>query len=184
MKYVTEQTRPDLSWNPKPRGIYLPVELIQSDAFRELTKTEAEILLFIYTRRIFPRRTRKPKKKSYDKINQWHPLNGHELIVPHAAIMEFFNKPGVMRRGSPNQSTITRAIEKLMHVGFISMEHLGGGGKGDFSVYRIAHNWRVWRTGDEACFTKAGMSRVRGFCKSNSGVFNPTKNRKNDAEKN
>ena len=184
MKHVTEQTRPDLNWHKKPRGIYLPVELLGSDAFRSLTKTETDVLLFIYTKRIYPRQRRKAKKKVYDQIDQWNPLNGHDLRVPHIAIKKFFDRPGVMRKTAPNQSTITRAIEKLMHVGFISMEHLGGGGKGDFSVYRIAHNWRVWRAGDEACFTKGGMTRARGFCKSNSGVFNPTKNRKNDAEKN
>ena len=72
-------------------------------------------------------------------------------------------------------ATITRAINKLMHVGFISLEHLGGNGKGDASVYRIAHNWRVWTKGDAACFTKAGMSREKGFCKPGSGVFNTVK---------
>ena len=184
MKFVTEQTRPDLDWRPKPRAIYLPIELIQSDAFRELTKVETGVLLFIYTRRNFPSRQRKAKKKNYDKIDQWNPLNGQELRVPHVAIIEFFNKPGMMRKSAPTTSTITRAISKLMHVGFISLEHMGGHGKGDSSVYRITHNWRVWRVGDEACFTKAGMTREKGFCKPNSGVFNPSKNRPNDAEKN
>lgn len=183
-EYVTEQTRPDLDWKPKPRAIYLPVELIKSDAFRELTKVETDLLLFIYTRRIFPSRQGKAKKKNYDQIDQWNPLNGREMRVPHVAITEFFNKPGIMRRPPPTSSTITRAIGKLMHVGFISLERMGGHGKGDSSVYRITHNWRVWRAGDKACFTRAGMSREKGFCKPNSGVFNPSKHSRNGAVKN
>ena len=177
-KHVTEKTRPDLGWNRTPRGIYLPFEVIRSDAFRALSKIETDLLLFIYTRRKYPSRQKGKKRRSMDKIDWWNPINGHEITVPYIAIKEFFDQPEIMKTPAPTESTITRSIRKLMHVGFISLEHLGGGGKGDCSVYRIAHNWRVWRQGDGPCFTKAGMSREKGFCMPGSQVFNPSKNAK------
>jgi hypothetical protein len=117
-------------------------------------------------------------KKEVGKMNYWEPLNGHDVTIPYVAIKEFFDKPKHMTLKAPTESTITRAIKKLLNVGFLSAEQIGGNGKGDMSRYRLAYNWRTWKTGDPPCFEKAGMSRVKGFCQPGSGVFCPTKIKK------
>lgn len=149
-------------------------ELIQSDAYRSLSKSESDLLLFIMTRRDYPKT--KYKNKKSQKMNYWEPLNGYGMTIPWDAIEEFFHRPGRMTRKAPNNSTIARAINKLMSVGFLSVVHLGGNGKGDMSVYRLEHNWRVWKEGDGQCFTKAGLSHNKGFCQPGSGTFCPVKN--------
>jgi hypothetical protein len=172
-EHVTKRTRSDLDWREKPRGFYVALELIQSDAFRSLSKLESDLLLFIYTRRKYPMGRNKKKGMSVD---YWSPSNGFEMTVPYVAIMEFFHKPNRMKKSAPVDSTITRAIRKFMHVGFLSIVEIGGNGKGNVSVYRLEHNWRIWREGDSPCFDKKGMSRTKGFCAPGSGVFCPSRN--------
>ncbi len=168
---VNERTRPDLDWRRNPRGFYVVRELLQSDAYRELTKIESDIILFILSRRIYP--SSKKRQKKQHRMDYWHPINGHEMTVPYVAVKEFFNRPD-MKCKPPSNATITRAIRKLMHVGFLSASHVGGNGKGDMTIYRLEHDWRIWKKGNPACFTKAGMSRGRGFCQPGSGVFDTT----------
>lgn len=169
--HVMPTTNSELEWWRRPKGFYLIDELIQSDAFRSLSKIETDLLLFIYSRRKYPSSKRKMSKK-LGKIDYWKPLNGNNMTIPYVAIRGFFDRPNGMNRKAPTDSTITRAINKLMCVGFISPVEIGGHGQGNMSVYRIAHNWRVWRDGDGPCFEKAGLSRVKGFCNPGSGVFN------------
>lgn len=171
--HVTKRSRPDLDWREKPQGIYLAFELFQSDAFRSLSKLETDLLLFIYTRRLYP--MSKGKKKGL-AVDYWNPSNGYQMTIPFCAIKSFFHKPNSMKKSAPVDSTITRAIRKLMHVGFLSVVEMGGNGKGDMTVYRLENNWRIWRDGDGECFTKQGMSREKGFCSPGSGVFCPAKN--------
>lgn len=172
-EHVTKRTRPDLDWKETPRGMYFALELFQSDAFRALSKLETDLLLFIYSRRSY---TTKNNKKRRVSIDYWSPNNGYDLTVPFLAIQDFFNAPGRMKTKAPSDSTITRAIKKLMYVGFISIVELGGNGKGHMTRYRLEHNWRVWRKGDKACFKKEGLSRKKGFCQPGSGVFYPARN--------
>ena len=172
--HVTKRTRPDLDWREKPRGMYLVRELLQSDAFRSLSKQETDLLLFIYSRRDY-RSASKGKKRS-PGMDYWSPQNGYGLTIPYVAIRDFFNKPNHMKKCAPVESTVTRAIKSLMQVGFLSLVELGGNGKGNMSIYRLEHNWRVWKKGDEPCFLKQGLSREKGFCKPGSSVFCPSKN--------
>ncbi len=172
--HVTKRTRPDLDWGKTPRGMYVARELLPSDAFRALSKQETDLLLYIYSRRKYPPK-QKRKNKGVD-MDYWSPLNGYDLTVPMVAIKEFFDKPGRMKGTTPSESTITRSIKKLMHVGFLSIVELGGSGKGHMTRYRLEHNCTVWKKGDPACFKKQGLSRKKGFCQPGSGVFNPARN--------
>jgi hypothetical protein len=174
VEHVTKRTRPDLDWKETPRGMYLAREILQSDAYRALSKKETDLLFFIYSRRRYPNSYGKKKKGLI--MDYWSPVNGYDITIPFVAVKEFFNQPGRMKTTAPCDSTITRAINKLMHVGFISIVELGGNGKGDMTRYRLEHNWRVWKKGDSACFKKAGLERVKGFCHPGSGVFCPTRN--------
>jgi len=164
---VTKRTRPDLDWTGREKGFWVFDELLQSDAFRTLTKTESDILLFILSRRKYP--SRRAKKTP---IDFWSPLNGHDTKIPHIAVTEFFSR---MKEPPPVSSTITRAINSLMRRGFLEPVTLGGRGKGSMSVYRLTHEWRVWRKGDPPAYTKAGMSNAKGFCIPGSGAFCPAR---------
>ena len=169
---VSKRTRPDLPWTGKEKGFWVFAELIQSDAFRSLTKTQSDILLFVLSRRKFPKSSKK------NPINGWEPLNANSMTIPHAAIVDFFSKGN---EPPPVGSTITRTIETLMTRGFLEPVSIGGNGKGDMTHYRLAHDWRAWRKGDGPVYNKAGMSRVKGFCVPGAGTFCPAKNQKRGA---
>lgn len=173
--HVTKRTNPELGWNPKPRVFWIVHELINSDAYRSLSKFESDLLFFILSLRQYPRESRNFKKSRRD---YWSPTNGYELKIAFKAVQDFFNRDG-MRKKPPVESTIARAISKLMAVGFLSIVRLGGSGPGVFSIYRLEHNWRVWKVGDGPCFTKKGMSRVKGWCVPGSGICYANECRKN-----
>jgi hypothetical protein len=164
---VTKRTRPDLDWTGREKGFWVFDELLQSDAYRTRTKTESDIILFILSRRKFPR-----KRAKKTPLDFWSPLNGQDMNIPHVTITEFFSKGS---EPPPLPSTISRAINSLMHCGFLEPLTIGGRGKGDMSVYRLTHDWRVWRKGDPPVYTKTGMSNVKGFCIPGSGTFCPAR---------
>lgn len=171
--HVTHRSHPELDWSKKPQAIYVAVEVVKSDAFRSLSKIESEILLFIYSKRRYPSFGKTKKKR--EEVDYWKPANEADIKIPYKAVIDFLSKGSV---APPVESTITRAIRKLMKVGFISLTYLGGNGKGDLSKYRIAHNWRLWKKGDPPCFEKAGMERGKGFCLPGSGEFYPDRKKK------
>ena len=169
---VSSRTHPELGWTGREKGTYIVDELFQSDAFRTLTSTEKDICLFVFTRRKYLKHTKKTPR------NTWEPVNGNKITIPHAAIREFFSQ-GI--EPPPVGSTITRAINALMTRGFLEAIRIGGNGKGDMTVYRLAHEWRLWRKGDPAVYSKSGMSSVKGFCMPGAGEYCPVKNQKRDA---
>lgn len=163
---VSSRTHPELGWTGREKGTYIVDELIQSDAFRTLTGTEKEICLFVFTRRKYLKHTKKTPR------NTWEPQNANNMTLPHVAIIDFFSKGN---EPPPVGSTITRAINTLMARGFLEALSVGGNGKGNMTVYRLAHDWRVWHKGDPPVYTKAGMSRVKGFCVPGAEAFCPAR---------
>lgn len=165
--HVTPKTRPDLKWKKSPKGFYVADELIRSDAFRSLTKIETDIFLFSLTERRYPsfRKNKKSGRRDY-----WNPLNGREFKLSYKAIERHFSNRGFP---VPSISTITRAFRKFMAVGFLSLPQSGSGGagRGDLNIYRLEHNWRLWKKGDAACFKIDGMAIGKGFCQPGSGKF-------------
>jgi hypothetical protein len=160
---VDERNNPELDWKDTPKGTWVISEIIQSDAFRSLSKIETDIFLFILTKRNFPRKNR----------NNWKPSNRDFLKIPGVAIGDFFDgKVRGMMKEAPCTESVRRAFSALMRVGFLSLVKIGGSGKGDQNIYRLEHNWRLWKEGDAPCFTKAGMTREKGFVVPGSGRFN------------
>lgn len=148
-------------------------ELVKSDAFRTLTGTEKDILLFVWHRRQY-----KKRRKNDPPTNTWEPVNANSITIPHIAIVDFFstgNEP------APVGSTITRAINAFMSRGFLEPVSVGGNGKGDMTVYRLTHDWRLWKKGDPPVYTKAGMARAKGFCIPGAPTFCPVQKQKRGA---
>ena len=163
---VTQKSHPHWDWKKTPKGTYIISELIQSDAYRELSKTQSDIWLFLLTGRSYPRR------KKGQEFNHWNPNNRDHMKCPYVKINDFFD--GTVRGmagKSPSNETIRKAFIKFMHVGFLSVKKAGGNGPGDQNIYQLENNWRLWKKGDPPCFEKAGLSRERGFCKPGSGTF-------------
>lgn len=170
---VSKRTHPDLGWSGHEKGTYIVEELIKSDAFRTLTKTETDLILFVWQRRQYRKR-----HKNDPVNNTWEPVNGNNITIPHAAIVDFFGRGN---EPPPVGSTITRAIKSLMARGFLEAVSVGGHGKGDMTVYRLAHDWRLWRKGDPPVYTKAGMARAKGFCIPGASTFCPAQKQKRGA---
>lgn len=164
---VSKRTHPDLGWSGHEKGTYIVEELIQSDAFRTLTGTEKDILLFVWQRRQYRKR-----RKNDPVNNTWEPVNGNSMKIPHAAIVDFFSRGN---EPPPAASTIAKALNALMAHGFLEAVSIGGNGKGDMTVYRLAHDWRLWKKGNPPVYTKAGMARAKGFCIPGARVFCPVK---------
>ena len=160
---ITPQNSPKLTWVDRPPGTWIIAKLIHSDAFRSLTKAETDILLFLKTKRDYPN----AKKRNY-----WNPRNRDNLKCPGVAIQDFFNGEvrGLISK-PPSYETIRKAFQKFMRVGFISIKKYGGNGPGDQHIYQLENKWRLWKNGDPPCFTKAGLSREKGFCKPGSRKF-------------
>ena len=125
--------------------------MLQSDAFRCLTRSAVDVLLFTLSRRQYPSNGR----------DYWHPLNENGIRIGYETIREFF---GTGKRKSPNKATINKAIKELMAAGFIDLVHQGGKGKGDTSTYRLADEWMEWREGDDPVFTRE--PKRQGFTRS------------------
>lgn len=163
---VDHKTNQKLDWGNNPRGTWLTYEMVHSDAFRSLTKIESDIWIFIQLRKQYP--SNKKKKRNY-----WAPINRDKLYVPIVAISDFFDgSTRGMKINPPSMDSIRKSFLKFMTVGFLSLKHQGGSGKGDMNIYQLENHWRLWKKGDPPCFTKAGMSREKGFCVPDSGVFN------------
>ena len=157
-----ESLNQSLDWKPRPKAFFVADELIRSDAWRCLSAAQKDIWLFIMTCRRYPRKNR----------DYWNPTNKDDLKAPVIAVQDFFNgEARGMACNSPNPDTIRKAFQKFMEVGLLSLVHQGGGGKGDQNIYKLEHAWRTWRKGDPPCFSKAGMSRAKGFCVPESGEF-------------
>jgi hypothetical protein len=167
--HVTKKTHPDLGWK-QPARFAVAEEIIYSDAYRCLSKIQADVLLYALFERQYPGKNGKTRRV----FDYWSPLNGYKLALPHDSIIKFFSKRGKMK--PPNKSTVGRAIKQIMHNGFLSLVKQGGHGTGDMNIYRLEHNWRTWRKGDGPCFVADGMSRGKGFCQPGCGEFCPTKN--------
>jgi len=167
--HVTPKSVPELKWDKSPQRFAVTHELLRSPAYRSLSKLQSDIWLFALTERRYPGRNGKKRRN----IDYWHPLNNRDFILSYASIKKFFKHAG---GNPPSEPTITTAITKYMEVGFLSLVSRGGNGPGDCNHYRLEHNWRKWKIGDQPCFVKDGLSKA-GFCSPGSGKKYQGKNK-------
>lgn len=161
--FVTIDSHGSISWRKQPKGTWIATELINSDAWRSLSKFASDLLLWIYTRRQYPPKSR-TDRDGRSLFNYWEPTNAGRTLIPYKTIEKFFDQHPRMYRKPPSKKTIKAALDQLMARGFISLEKLGGDGAGDMNYYRLTNNWRVWRDGDPDVFTRSGkMRKGRGW---------------------
>jgi hypothetical protein len=135
-----EKENPGLSWcspeYPEDEGkIYIKKELLESKAYRSLSRCAILIYQDFLAKRIM-----KPAKRNRKKI--WVIVNNGEIIYPYSEAEE---------NGFSKQQ-FRNAIDELQGKGFIDIKHLGKGGRkpaegtGDVSKYWIDDRWKDYGT--------------------------------------
>lgn len=157
--YLAAENSPShIEWARNPDYTMVAIELLQSDAFKVLTRLEVAILLFILQKRRYPSRRERQRRNSKIKFDYWRPINAERITVTLNEMDEFYGEDKMVSR-----STLQRASKKLMKVGFLDVVEMGGNGQGDAHIFRLTNEWRMWRIEDKPCFNAAGLSRERGF---------------------
>lgn len=110
------------------RNIYLDWEVLTSDAFKRLSAKGIQALLRFLQKRTWAAIKVKRKKKPV--------YNNKGLSFTYAEAQEL----GI------STSQFHVIIKKLVEVGFIDIEHQGGGLARDYSRYAISERWRVYGT--------------------------------------
>ena len=106
------------------RDVYISWEILESEAFKQLSATAIRILLRFLQKRTW---VKMRKKTIYE--------NGG-LVLTYAEAQEM----GI------SISQYSNILRKLIEVGFIDMEHQGGGLGRDFSRYAISNRWENYGT--------------------------------------
>lgn len=106
-------------------SLWADKDLLQSEAFRGLTKTAILVLMDFHA-----------KKKVQGKRQTWRVLNNGELVYSYRE---------AYRRGISPQAFMN-AIDQLIERGFLYVAEQGGGIKGDASKYGLSGDWTAYGT--------------------------------------
>jgi len=121
--------------------------MVYSTALQSLKLSERKVLDFaMLERRMEKTSQKKTKKKRYTASN--------EILIPYRQLNdEPFNM---------NNSTITRAIDRLLALGFLSITEQGGSRQGHSTKYKFIDKWKTWKYGDSPIETRKAYPN-RGF---------------------
>ena len=113
------------------KGVYLEIELMNSAAFKSLSKWGLHVYLrFLTKRKIVP-----GKHKS--KSNTRRIVNNGEIVFCYSEA----EKMGIPRRNFRD------ALDELIDKGLLDLNHHGAGGRAkDWSTYFIGDRWNKWGT--------------------------------------
>ncbi|HRS88073.1 MAG TPA: hypothetical protein P5294_02850 [Smithellaceae bacterium] len=118
------------------RDVYLPWEIMESEAFKKLSAKGIFVLLRFYQKRTWT----KEKRKRTEYHN-----NGLAFTYGEAEALGISN------------SQFHTVIKKLVEFGFIDIEHQGGGVARDYSRYKVSERWKSFGT---LYFKHVSKSRV------------------------
>jgi hypothetical protein len=148
------------------RDIYVPWELLESPAFWKLSGTAVRVLLRFMQKRIWAERKRRRKGRRPDFVN-----GGIAFTYTEATAF------GI------SESNFLDVVKKLVRLGFVDVEHQGGGLQRDYSRYAISERWRDYGTEKFVLVEKkrslqAGMDvRSRQAKRKKEEIKEATKNR-------
>lgn len=125
-------------YKPK-RSVTLSYELMDSDAFKQLTAHQIRILLRFMQKRTWAT-TGKGKKK--------------ETIFNNGGLAVTYREAETL---GIKTSSFHRGIIKLVELGFLDIEHQGGWMGRDYSRYSISERWKYYGTDS---FKKVEKKRV------------------------
>lgn len=116
---------------PRSSGIMLYWDILNSRAYEELTRSEITVFNVFYLKRKF---AQEPKKKSTKRTRRDRPVvNNGEIVFTYGEAEGY----GI------NASTFTRAIDKLVKVGFIDIAEPSPGFKQP-TKYATSERWKSY----------------------------------------
>ena len=119
---------------PKSHGVFYTRELLESEAYRELTGTQINVLnIFYLKRQLLNSKTARRLKIRLDSADMVR--NNGQIIFTYKEAENL----GIKR------ATFTRSIDKLFLVGFIDIAEQGDNSP---SKYAISDRWRKYGTMD------------------------------------
>jgi hypothetical protein len=131
-----------------PQGTYIERSLFESKAFLSLRGFAPQLLILLLGKRWF------------DKVGK----RGHERRICTNCDSLTFTYVEAEKKYGVTKPTLTRAFDKLLARGFLTIKHQGGGYKQDKTIYGLTENWMLWRPG--VVFEKRERDSVqRGFRK-------------------
>jgi len=128
----------DLSkYDPKKKGVFFPPEMLNSNAYEELSKFPTALKMLVgFYRRINKTKNRmgKPGKRK----DKYIPVNMKEIIYTY----------GEMQTDTmvKSRSTIRNNLDKLINFGFIDIEIPGNGHARMATIYGISDRWKNYGT--------------------------------------
>lgn len=132
--------------------------LLRSLAFKKLSGSGKYIYFQFLLKRI-PQKKKSPRCKS----GEWIILNEKELV---------FTYEEAQRKHGYSATKFTRAIDELIRLGFIDIEHFGGHAKGNYTLYGLSNRWERYGKPDF-------IEKERGKLKSKPGLRGFTDPKKN-----
>ena len=132
--------------------------LIESEAFRGLTKTSILVLLDFHA-----------KKQVKGGGKRWQVLNNGELVYSYRE---------AQRRGI-SSTAFMHAIDHLIERGFLFVAEQGGGLKGHTSKYGLSSDWRQY--GTAAFKTRTRKKRRRQYPESGFQLGHPYHGRREES---
>jgi predicted transcriptional regulator len=125
-----DETRAVVGQNAKyqiRRDVYIEWEILESEAFKQLSATGIRVLLRFLQKRTWTKARRKGKKPDYNN-------GGLAFTYAEAEALDI------------STSQFHTIIKKLVEVGFLEVEHQGGIHKNDYSRYALSERWRAYGT--------------------------------------
>jgi len=113
------------------KAIYFDRKILNSKVYWDLTGISAKYLMVFLGRR------------------QMHPVKSDGTwIIGNNGQITFTYKDAANYYGVKNPGTHLRNLKKLHELGFIDINHLGGGMDGDCSTFYISRRWKQYGTPD------------------------------------
>ena len=127
---------------------YLTYGLFCSAAYRTMNPAFKDILHLVY----FEIKLKSYKRTPYKQTI----INQSDIKMPYTQIKDILGY---------SERTCWAAFKEFQARGFLEVVAYGGGGRGDFQVYKIVEGWRRWTPG--TVIKKARKSGNKGWQKNN-----------------
>lgn len=135
------------------KRLFVPFEIFESLAWKELLKKGSAAAMHVFIV-IFFKQDMKRVSGRKDKKKVYACTNPDELTCSYT---EAEKKYGL------TQPRLTRAIDELLTMGFITIKHLGGGREKDKTTFSLSENYQLWKPGT-VFSTRRSDPVQRGFC--------------------
>lgn len=142
----------------KNRGIYFEERVYKTKAFLSLKRSSIVVLIAVLDARQLE--SKKDHKGGGKKTKRKAINTG--IRLPYRKLEKEFKL---------TQQTISKAIDELLEKGFIQIEHQGGRGEHDMSIYSFVENYIFWEPG--VIFQKRERDVHRGWQGKSIGVTMP-----------